>query len=98
MFVNVLLEVDDLVKDEAADGAIIGLALVQRGVHFDVARQRRVAEKPLAAVAACQRFRVIAAVHGHVLLQAEELSVKEDHPIDKRGFLTMSLSSVENAL
>ena len=78
MFVNVLLEVDDLVKDEAADGAIIGLALVQRGVHFDVARQRRVAEKPLAAVAACQRFRVIAAVHGHVLLQAEELSVKED--------------------
>ena len=69
VLVDVLFEMHDLIEDEAADGAVVCLALVQRGVHFDVTRQRRVAEKPLAAVAACQRFGVIAAMHGHVLLQ-----------------------------
>ena len=69
MLVNVLLEVHYLVEYETADRAVVSLALVQRGVHFDVARQRRVAEKPLAAIAASQWFGVIAAMHGHVLLQ-----------------------------
>ena len=69
MLVNVLLEMHDLIEYETADRAVVGLALIQRGVHFDVTRQRRVAEEPLTAVAARQRFRVIATMHGHVLLQ-----------------------------
>ena len=97
VLVHVFLEMHDLVEYQATNGAVVGLAFIQRSVHLNVTRQGRVAEESLAAIVACQWLRVLAPMDGHVLLQKSQSGGDQIRSIWEL-LLTNNLSSVENAL